>query len=230
MQVCRNGHVITDLLRAFPERGLSHCDRCGAATLERCPTCGWELPGAIYVPGLVPIGRLEPPQYCPCCGAAFPWADAAAPVSDAWSVLENLLRRLPRVARQLRERHGNRPAFRVTDERDLEDLVRAILPLHFDEIRPRRRTPMYSLTTVTDFLLEPERLVVIGKCAGSAVGVGQLGEQLDADLAHYARELPDAGLLFCIYDPEMTLHESRQLEKRWSGPREGLEVRCVIAS
>ena len=40
MQVCRNGHVITDMLRAHPESGLSHCDRCGAPTLDRCLTYG----------------------------------------------------------------------------------------------------------------------------------------------------------------------------------------------
>ena len=34
MQVCRNGHVITDLLHTYPERGLSHCDRCGAPILQ----------------------------------------------------------------------------------------------------------------------------------------------------------------------------------------------------
>src|SRR5437588_3474565 len=74
MQVCRNGHVITDLLLTFPERGLRHCDRCGAATLDGCPTCGLRLPGSIFVPGLVPVGLLQPPQYCSNCGAALPWA------------------------------------------------------------------------------------------------------------------------------------------------------------
>ena len=40
MQVCRNGHVITDLLRNSPERRLTHCDRCGATTLDRCENAG----------------------------------------------------------------------------------------------------------------------------------------------------------------------------------------------
>ena len=54
MQVCLNGHVITDRLRGRPEHALSRCDRCGAPTLYRCPTCGRELPGARGVPGLEP--------------------------------------------------------------------------------------------------------------------------------------------------------------------------------
>jgi hypothetical protein len=230
MQVCRNGHVVTDLLHTYPERSLSHCDRCGAATLDRCPTCGWELPGAVRVPGLIPVGLLEPPRYCPACGAAFPWAaDAESPGPEAWSVLENLLRRLPRVARQLRERHGDRPPFRITDERDLEDLVRALLPLHFDDVLPRRRTPAYAPGTVTDFLLQPENIVVTAKYLRSNFSERQLGEQLEVDIVHYAREQPGAMLACLVYEPELTLLEPRRLETMWSQPREGLTVRCVIA-
>src|SRR5437763_1122691 len=136
MQVCVNGHVITDLLYSQPDTGRTHCDRCGAATLERCRTCGRELPGAIPVPGLIPVGERRPPQHCPTCGASFPWS---ARPGRAWqpaplAVLEGKLRRLPLVARQLRCRHGERPPFRVDDGYDLEDLVRALLPLHFDDV------------------------------------------------------------------------------------------------
>src|SRR5436853_7924129 len=89
MQVCRNGHVVTDLLRTYPDRGLSHCDRCGAPTLDRCPTCGRELGGAVHVPGLVPLGQLQPPRFCADCGVAFPWsATAPGPASGSWLVLE----------------------------------------------------------------------------------------------------------------------------------------------
>src|SRR5271165_1781305 len=115
MQVCRNGHVMTDLLHTNPERSRSHCDRCGAETLDRCATCGQELPGAFPVPGLAPVGALRPPDYCPTCGAAFPWAADRHAVSadDPLRFLVPLLRRLPRMIRQLRSRHGNRPPFQV---------------------------------------------------------------------------------------------------------------------
>jgi hypothetical protein len=62
MQVCRNGHVITDLLRTHPECAQTHCDRCGAVTLDCCPTCGHELPGAFVVPGLQPVGARPAPH------------------------------------------------------------------------------------------------------------------------------------------------------------------------
>ncbi len=59
MQVCLNGHVITDLARTYPERRRTACDRCGAATIDRCPTCGTELPGAVR--GARPGAGRHPP-------------------------------------------------------------------------------------------------------------------------------------------------------------------------
>ena len=50
------------------------------------------------------------------------------PACGPLALLEELLRRLPRVIRQLRTRQGDRPPLRVEDERDLEDLLRALLP------------------------------------------------------------------------------------------------------
>jgi hypothetical protein len=232
MQVCQNGHVITDRLNTFPERSVSHCDRCGAPTLERCKTCGNNILGAVHVPGLEPIGQREPPQFCSTCGASFPWTAKPLTVrraSDAVAILEKLLRRLPRCIRQLRVRQGDRPSFRVVDEHDLEDLLRSILPLHFDDVRPECRTASYSLSTTTDFLLEPENIVVTSKRVRTTTTEKQLADQVQEDSAHYELQL-DGGTLVCfIYDPEMTLRERQQLETAWSRPQGELDVRCVIA-
>jgi hypothetical protein len=231
MQVCRNGHVITDLLRTYPERGLGHCDRCGAPTLEGCPTCGHELPGAVPVPGLVPMGRSEPPLFCAHCGAAFPWAHRPNPAApEPWPLLENLLRRLPRVARQLRVRQGDRPAFRVADGRDLEDLLRSLLPLHFDAVLPQCRTPSYAPGTITDFRLDPHEIVVTAKRGKADVSEQQWMEQLQEDVAHYSLELSPGTLVYFVYDPELTLHEPRKLEAAWSQAKDEMQVRGVIAS
>lgn len=131
MQVCRNGHVITDRLHGDPESGRLHCERCGAATLHRCLTCGRDIPGAGRVAALVTIGASRPPYHCPACGAEFPWTRRPAESPQSFVVLEQFLRRMPLVIRQLRWRQGERPPFRIEDERDLEDLVRSLLPLYF---------------------------------------------------------------------------------------------------
>ena len=231
MQVCRNGHVITDLLRSNPERGLSHCDRCGAGTLERCLTCGHELTGAIAVPGLQPVGIRQPPLYCSACGVAFPWTGRPRTVvKGSLANLENLLRRLPRVIRQLRDRHGDRPPFRVVDERDLEDLLRSLLPLHFDDIRPQSRTPRYSARTRTDFLLEPERIVVTVKIARTATREAQLAKQLQEDVEHYMAQEECRTLVAFIYDPEGLLRDVKTLTCGCDGKTDAFELRCVVGA
>jgi hypothetical protein len=232
MQVCRNGHVITDLLETLPGRGLSHCDRCGAATLSACPTCGGALRGAVDPAGLVPVGVAQPPQFCSVCGAAFPWAQPAPITAAPEPVLlvETFLRRLPRVIRQLRDRHEGRPPFRVEDEHDLEDLLRSLLPLSFDTVRPERRTPAYATGTRTDFLLPAEGITLVIKRVGSSAEGDRLADQLPQDVTYY-RELRTCSILVVfVYDPEQRIPDPRQLETAWSRSSAELASHCVVAS
>jgi hypothetical protein len=230
MQVCRNGHVITDRLRSDPESGRTHCDRCGAATLDHCLTCGRELPSAGHLLGLVPIGSWPAPRYCPTCGAAFPWVRRPRSAAGPLAMLEALLRRLPLVILQLRWRQGERPPFRVEDEHDLEDLLRALLALHFDDVRPQSRTPRYSAGTRTDLLLAPEKTALTVKCARPGQGEPQLTEQWTEDIAYY-RQRPDCHrLVGFIHDPEGLLRDRLLLETRWSQLEEGWETRCIVGA
>jgi len=231
MQVCRNGHVITDLLRTNPDSGLTHCDRCGAVTLERCPTCGRELPGALAIPGPRPLGTRQPPLYCATCGAAFPWTDRPRPTPGPGPLvlLEGLLRRLPLAIHQLRARHGDRPAFRIHDVRDLEDLIRALLPLHFDDVRLEGRTPRYAVSNRTDFLLAPEQIGLTVKHAGPDQRGPQLAQQWEEDVAYYRHLRNCRTLIGFTYDPEGLLRHFP-----WPGladppPDEELELRWVVA-
>jgi hypothetical protein len=232
MQVCRNGHVITDLLHALPEQARSHCDRCGAVTLDRCLTCGHELEGAHYLPGSQPVGMNRPPQFCPACGAAFPWARRRAGASglDVLTVLEKLLRRLPRVVRELRVRHGERPALRVDDEHDLEDLLRALLQLSFDDVRLESRLPHYAVTPRTDFRIAASRLILTVKKAGPALRAPELGSQLLEDIGHYQGRADCRQLVACVYDPKRLLVDPVSLETQWAALADELPVRVVIAS
>jgi hypothetical protein len=236
MQVCRHGHVITGLLQVVPGQGLSHCDRCGAETLDRCPTCGQGLAGSAYVPGLVPIGRLRPPAYCSGCGARLPWTKvpATAPAAEVLPRLEAVLRRLPRAARQLRSRHADRPPFRLVDDYDLEDLLRAVLALEFDDVRPERRTPTYAAGVRTDWRLPPAdsgpALMLTAKRITPALTERALAGQLEEDVAYYERHGADGILVVYLYDPEGLLPEPAGLEARWSRQHGDLEVRCVLAT
>lgn len=231
MQVCRSGHVITDVLRSNPATGRSHCDRCGATTIDHCPTCGRDLPGAPDVP-VRPVGSRRPPVFCARCGAAFPWANEKRPAagSQPLALLESLLLRVPRVIRQLRVRHGDRPAFGVADERDLEDLVRALLPIHFDDVRPECRTPSYSTCTRTDFLLAPEQIALAVKCAGPNVPGAELARQLAEDVDYYARQQACRTLAAFVYDPQGSLHYFTPPPVAGAAPEGPVAVRWVVGA
>lgn len=232
MQVCRNGHVVTDRLRTCPERSRHHCERCGATTLFACRTCGQELAGAVVVPGLQPIDTCKPPLFCATCGAAFPWHPrrGLAPATPAADTLTALLRRVPDVVRQLRQRWGERPPFRVDDEHDVEDLVRSLLPLYFDGVHLRSRTPAYSATTRTDFLIHAHRMILTVKRTSRDLREPGLQEQLHED-ARYYRAVPECRSLWVyIFDPQGELQDPRHLEAFWSRLEEEPEVRCVISA
>jgi hypothetical protein len=236
MQVCRNGHVITDLLQSYPERGLAHCDRCGATTIDRCLTCGQVILGATFVPGLLPVGTLAAPKCCASCGASFPWSERkpAAPPHNALLTLESLLRRVPRVIRQLRTRHGNRPPFRVQDAHDLEDLLRALLALQFDEVRPESRTPGYAFCTRTDFRIGQEEgsypIALTAKIMGPGVGENALLEQWREDVRYYARIRGCSTLVAFVYDPEGLVRDPQQVQAIWTSGTEEVDLRCIFAT
>jgi hypothetical protein len=233
MQVCRNGHVITDLFYTFPERALGHCDRCGALTFTRCQTCGQELPGSLYVADALPIGESRPPQYCSACGAAFPWTPKrpAGRSEDCLGRLETLLRRLPATIRQLRTRHGNREPFNVQDDRDLGDLVRAILPLQFGDVRLESRTPSYAVSTITGFRLEPSGIALTVKKASTTRRNRALTQEVREDIASYSNrpDRPRTVVVF-VYDPEFFITNPDQFEVELAGLSDGLGVSAIIAS
>jgi hypothetical protein len=187
------------------------------------------MAGAVSITGLLPVGGRQPPQYCSTCGAAFPWAARRQPPeADPSFQLDRLLRRLPRVVQQLRSRWGDRPPFRVEDERDLEDLLRALLPLYFDDVRPESRTPRYAPTTRTDFLLARECIAVTVKSALPPVGERQLAEEWREDVAYWHGQSNCRMLIGFVYDPEGRLRDPRAYEAALAFREDAWEARCVI--
>jgi hypothetical protein len=229
MQVCLGGHVITDVLASHPEQGTRHCERCGAETIHRCPTCGEEIPGAAPLPGLMPIGRRAAPEHCPSCGAAFPWAatPSLGGESDTWTRLERLLRRLPETIRQLRDRHQGRPTLRVNDEHDLTDLLRAVLCLQFDDMRRETRTPRYTDGMRSDFLVGPDHVAITAKVVDELATESTILTEIEEDTAYHGRRSACGGVLVLVYDPEHRLHSPERLEAI-AQSRTGVLVRCIV--
>lgn len=83
MQVCLNGHTITDSYESSPAMRQSRCDECGEETITRCPNCNTRIRGEYKTEGVVAItGLKEPSDHCHECGEPYPWADDTQEFSD----------------------------------------------------------------------------------------------------------------------------------------------------
>ena len=77
MQVCRNGHLITDRASSSPQHREKYCHECGAETIAACPSCQTPIRGHYHVPGVIAVGWTKPvPSYCHECGKPYPWTEA----------------------------------------------------------------------------------------------------------------------------------------------------------
>jgi|GEM_PF-2337661 len=88
LQVCLNGHYITDRYYDSPHRRQDHCNECGAETIIECQNCGEEMDGDMLDSSIIIAGKSNIPDYCDNCGEPFPWTqkpdeDELIPVSEA---------------------------------------------------------------------------------------------------------------------------------------------------
>lgn len=150
--------------------------------------------------------------------------------NDAVSTLTNILSRFHRFARQLKHRHNNRNTIDIDDEYDVQDLLHAILKLHFDDIRPEENLPNYAgSSSRVDFALKNEKILVEVKKTRKGLKDKELGEQLILDKAHY-RINQDYDTLVCfIYDPEELINNPTALEKDLNETNSELNVIVVIS-
>jgi hypothetical protein len=148
---------------------------------------------------------------------------------NASTIIEHLIDRFHRVARQLRQRHDDRPTLSVTDEYDAQDLLRALLAIYFEDIRREEWTPSYAGgTSRMDFLLKAEKVVVEVKKTRPKLGAREVGDQLAIDITRY-RAHPDCRTLICfVYDPEERVSNPRGLERDLSQPAGGMRVKVYV--
>ena len=156
---------------------------------------------------------------------------AAVPpaANSAHSRIHLLLRRFHTVALQLQERHPQRQGLKIDDEYDVQYLLRALLRLFFDDVRPEEWTPSYAgKSSKVDFLLKNERIVVEVKMTRSGLGPKEVGDQLIIDIERY-RKMPDCGQIICfVYDPGNRIANPLGFERDLNRDEGGLRVEVVV--
>lgn len=154
---------------------------------------------------------------------------AKAPEQSPLLLIEQICSRFHLVARQLRSRHGGRPTLDVQDEYDVQDLMHALLCLHFIDVRPEEYTPSYAgKASRMDFLLKQESIVIELKMTRAGLGPKELSTQLIEDIERYKAH-PDCQALVCfVYDPAGLIPNPRGIEADLKRDENPFPVRVLI--
>jgi len=140
-----------------------------------------------------------------------------------------LCRRFPLFVDRLQVRQRGRAPLAVKDEYDVQDLLHAVLTLHFDDVRPEEFTPSYAgNASRVDFYLPRERIIVEAKMTRNNLSQKEVANELVIDAARYA-QMPTVDTLICVvYDPERKCANPRTLENDVEASAGRLKVRAVV--
>lgn len=159
--------------------------------------------------------------------------DLSIPGSTSNHALVRLLRickQFPRVVTTLRERYGNREKFfEPADEYDMQDLMRSLLRVDFDDVRPEDTAPRHAgRRPRIDFILAEANIALELKMPREGLSDKEVGDQLCEDIERY-RSHPKCKTLVCaVYDPQERIANPRELESSLSGARVGYDVIVLV--
>ncbi len=138
--------------------------------------------------------------------------------------------RLHAVARQLRLRKDSRPTVEIEDDYDLQDLLRALLKMEFDEVGTDEWTPPYAGSVPrTTLLLNREQIAIVAKKTRSGMTTKEIAEQVSADSAFYSARNRCTTLFCFVYDPEGRIGSPKRLETDLTRVSDRYNVEVLVA-
>ncbi len=149
--------------------------------------------------------------------------------ADPAAKIVALCRRFHLFAEKMHLRQRNRTPLIVQDEYDVQDLLHAILKLHFDDVRPEEWTPSYAgNASRTDFFLPRERTIIEAKMTRTNLGQKEVANELIIDVARYSK-IPNVDNLIClVYDPARRCQNPSALESDLAASEGRLRVSAVV--
>ena len=150
-------------------------------------------------------------------------------VENSLQQAQQILSKFHTFIANLGRRHQNRPGLEIKDEYDVQDLVRALLCIWFDDVRSEEWTPSYAgKCSRVDFLLKPQGLLIEVKKTREGVTEKEIGDQLIIDIERY-RSHPDCKQLLCfVYDPEHRITNPFGFQTDLSRQETGLAVEVMV--
>ena len=179
-----------------------------------------------------PVPPLSMPAAQPIAVQTAQIAPVAQPISEPESLhlIRKVCLRLHAVARQLRLRTDSRPTIEIEDDHDLQDLLRAVLRVEFDEVGTDEWTPPYSGSTPrTLLLLNRERIAIVAKKTRPGLTDKEITEQVAADSAFFSAHNKCSTLFCFIYDPEGRIGSPKRLETDLTNVSDRYRVEVLVA-
>jgi REase_DpnII-MboI len=127
-------------------------------------------------------------------------------------LLDEIFNNFHAFAKQLKNRHSGKEPFVIETEYDVQDLLRAILHLHFEIVVPEEWTPSYAGSAARmDFILENEQTAIEVKKTRDTLNDKKIGEELLVDIAKYKKH-PKCSTLYCfVYDPDEVIKNPKKI-------------------
>lgn len=149
--------------------------------------------------------------------------------ADYDGILSLIFNNFHTCARQLKRRHTNKPTIELENEYDVQDLLHALLRLHFEDVRPEEWTPSYAgNSNRMDFLLNNEEIAIEVKMTRKGLEDKEVGEQLIIDIAKYQIH-PKCKTLYCfVYDPDGRIRNPRGLEQDLQQTKSEIKIKAYI--
>lgn len=157
--------------------------------------------------------------------------DFAGSKVDAVRTIVTLADRLLLVERSLKRRHAGRSTLTVSDEYDVQDLLRSLLVVFFEDVREETWAPEYAgASSRIDFVLPEFGVAVEVKKTRDSMTARTVGEELIVDRDKYAQHPSVSHLVCVVLDHDGRLANPRGLEKDLGreSTKEGLAVTVRI--
>lgn len=118
------------------------------------------------------------------------------------SAIEEICSGFATAAKALGSRRRRRQSFAIDDEYDVQDLLEALLRVHFSDVRAEEPNPSVAgQSTRVDFFLKQERFIVEAKMTREGYKDAQIGDDLIRDVARYQARNDYDTLVCFVYDP-----------------------------
>ncbi len=157
------------------------------------------------------------------------WPDEVSVKDNAVDRVITILSRFHRFAQQLNHRHDDREAFVIKDEYDVQDLVHALLKLHFDDVRAEDPAPICAgASSRIDFVLKEESIGIEIKKTRKTLKDREIGNELTTDIKRYKSHNNCKVLIFFIYDPDGYISNPTGLIKDLESQSDDMKIYVVI--